>query len=338
MFKRGGRWWTKISYEGRIIQKSTGTGDKRLAQQIEAQIRTELVKGVYFEKRKGEYVTVSELMEIYSKKHSASAKGEIARRNEKFLVKKVLEHFGNLVLTGLSPHRIEEYIEVRRRDGRSNVTIHHELALLKHAFKLAMIKWDMIDRTPFDKVTLPNGDRKRTRFLTREEAGLVIKASPDWLRPIVIVALDTGLRISNILNLTWKQADTFSRVVQLEKTKNKKPVSIPMTDRVFDTLNELRKGSRVSLTYVFTHPSGEPFKRGGASSAFRKVCRKLGIGDFTFHGLRHTFCSWLAIEGANLADIASLAGHSDLTSTMRYSHLNHERKKEVMKRLEKAGQ
>ena len=250
MFKRGGKWWLKIHHAGGLIQKSTGTGDKSLARQIEAQVRLELVKGVYFEKRKGEHVTVAELMEMYFQKYSASVKGETARRNENFLVRKILEYFGSLPLIKLSPLKIEEYVEIRGGEGVGSVTIYHELALLKHAFKLAVIRWDLIDRTPFDKVTLPKGDRMRTLFLSREEADSVIESSPDWLRPIVIVALDTGLRISNVVNLTWKQVDMSSRTVCLEKTKNKKPVSIPMLDRVYETLVGLRKGPHVSLVLV----------------------------------------------------------------------------------------
>lgn len=337
MFKRGGKWWLKITHAGSVIQKSTGTGDKALARQIEAQVRLELVEGVYFEKRKGEHVTVTELMEMYFQKYSASVKGETARRNEKFLARKILEYFGSLSLSQVSPLKIEEYIEVRRKEGMGDVTIHHELALLKHAFKLAMKRWDLIDRTPFDKVTLPKGDRMRTRFLSREEADSIIESSPDWLKPIVVVALGTGLRISNIVNLTWKQANMSSRTVCLEKTKNKRPLSIPMLNSVYETLNGLRKGVQVSLVHVFTNPSGEPYSRYEVSRAFKSVCLGLGIKDMTFHGLRHTFCSWLAIEGANPVDIASLAGHADLKTTMRYSHLNHERKKEVIKRLDRTA-
>lgn len=156
------------------------------------------------------------------------------------------------------------------------------------------------------------------------------------MKPIVVVALGTGLRISNIIDLTWKQVDMSSRTICLEKTKNKKPVSIPMLDSVYETLVGLRQGSHVSLVRVFTKPSGESYNRHEVSRAFKAVCLGLGMKDMNFHGLRHTFCSWLAIEGANPADIASLAGHADLQTTMRYSHLNHERKKEVIKRLEPA--
>lgn len=168
MFKRGGKWWLKIHHAGGLIQKSTGTGDKSLARQIEAQVRLELVKGVYFEKQNGEHITVAELMEMYFQKYSASVKGEIARRNEKFLARKILENFGSLPLVKLSPQKIDQYVESRGKDGVSDVTIHHELVLLKHAFKLAVLRWDLIQQTPFDKVTLPKGDKQRTRFLSRE--------------------------------------------------------------------------------------------------------------------------------------------------------------------------
>ena len=335
MYKRGGKWWVKIRHEGRTIQRSTGTGEKRLAQKIEAQVRAELTKGQYFKTRKGEKITVQDLMEIYFEKHSKVNKCEYTQKNEGRLSKRILEHFGDLYLNHVTPTHIESFITSRGRDGVSDTTIHHELALMKHAFKLALKKWDLIDVTPFDKVTLPKGDKQRTRFLTREEADQVLAASPEWLTPIIIVALNTGLRISNLTFLTWKQADVFNRTIHIEKTKNGKPVSIPMTDQVYKTLNELRRGNNVSLAWVFPRPDGKPYYRDSISKAFKRTCREVGINDITFHGLRHTFCSWLAIEGANPVDIAALAGHEDLKSTMRYSHLNQERKREVIKRLER---
>ena len=210
-------------------------------------------------------------------------KTKSTQETDVYLSKKLMIYFGDLYLNQVKPKVIEEYIEFRRKEGVTDTTIHHELVSLKHAFKLGVTKWDLADNTPFDKVNLPRGDRQRTRFLTREEAAMILDHASDVIRPFIIVALDTGLRISNICNLTWKQADVFSRTIRIEKPKNGKPISIPMTDRVHETLNEIKKNSSISLAYFFPSADGLPSRRNFVSKSFKRICNELGIRDISFH-------------------------------------------------------
>ncbi len=350
MFKKKGskNWWIKIRHRGKIIEKSTETSNKELAKKIEAKVRVDIIEEKYFNVRKSKNLTIAELLDLYDQKHSAIKKKPQVRKNENFLIKRFRELLGKEKAKNLFPSRIEEYMvqrrnegkrsikpngEVRRTGGISDVTLHHELSLVKHAYYLA-IKWGILKHNPFDSVTLPKGDKQRTRYLSIEESIIVVKESPDWLRPMIIFGLDTGLRLTNICELNWNQIDFFSKTIHIEKTKNKAGVCIPMTERVLQTLKDLRKDDSFPIDWVF----GKKYKRDQVSKAFKRVCRRVQLDDVTFHTLRHSFCSHLAINGANLNDIASIAGHKDLRSARRYSHLNNDRKREVIKGLEAGRQ
>jgi integrase len=347
MFKKKGskNWWIKIRHRGRVIEKSTETPNKELAKKIEAKVRVDLIEEKYFDSRESSELTIVKLLDMYDQKHSATKKKPQVRKNENFLIKRFRELLGKEKAKHLSASRIEKYMTQRRIEGKrsiktngevkrigdiSEVTLHHELALVKHAYYLAINNWGILKHNPFDSVTLPKGDRQRTRFLSVEESIKVVKESPAWLRPMVILGLDTGLRITNICELAWNQVDFFSKTIQIEKTKNQEGVCIPMTERALKTIKGFRRDDSFSDIWVF----GKKYKRDQVSKAFKRVCRRLQLDDVTFHTLRHSFCSHLAINGANLNDIASVAGHKDLRSARRYSHLNSDRKREVIKGLE----
>jgi hypothetical protein len=153
---------------------------------------------------------------MYDQKHSTTKKKPQVRKNKNFLIKRFLELLGKEKAKYLSPSRIEEYMtqrrieekrsiktnsEIKRIGDISEVTLHHELALVKHAYYLAINKWGILKHNLFNSVTLPKGDKQRTRFLSVEESIKVVKESPDWLRPMLILGLGIGLRPTKICEL-----------------------------------------------------------------------------------------------------------------------------------------
>ena len=142
---------------------------------------------------------------------------------------------------------------------------------------------------------------------------------PDWLKPIVIIARETGLRLSNIANLKWSQVNLFNKSIIIETTKNGDPLGLPMTDNVYRALKELNKVRRLDSDYIFGK-DGKPFRRWWISKSFKKVCQQAGIENLRFHDLRHDFCSKLVQRGVELYTVAILAGHRDIKTTQRYAH------------------
>ena len=152
---------------------------------------------------------------------------------------------------------------------------------------------------------------------------------PDWLRPVVLIARDTGLRLSNIANLRWKKVNLFNKMIIVETTKNGEPVGIPMNENVYQVLKNLNKVRRIDSDFIFGK-NGKPFRRWWISKSFKKVCEKAGIENFRFHDLRHDFCSRLVQRGVDLYTVAALAGHKNITTTQRYAHLSPEKLKSAV--------
>ncbi len=328
MYLRGQIWWTKIRHDGKKVEKSLGTSNRRLAQAIEAKIRIEIIEGIYFKKQKGNKITVSSLISKYLAEHSKPNKAEKTYQNDIYFSKRILQRFGNKLLSDVSSSHISKFITDRRNDGVGDVTINHELRLLRHAYNLAIHDWELIDESPFTKIKIPSGDVKRVRYLSPDEEKKLMNALPQWLRPIVTIARETGLRLSNVVNLEWNQVNIFSKMIILEKTKNGEPHSVPMTENVLNVLKTfyMDKDNSKENSYVFGYgKDGRPFNRSWISKSFRDTCRRVGIRDFRFHDLRHDFCSRLVQKGADLYSVAGLAGHKDIKTTQRYAHLSPEK-------------
>ena len=187
----------------------------------------------------------------------------------------------------------------------------------------------------------------RIRYLTLEEYDrLLIALDPEtlrenpynagrdfsqllnvYLRPIVLVALHSGLRRSEILSLRRQSIDWQNRRIIVEHTKNGERRIIPMNGTLYETLRRLP--ARLDSDSLF--PGVKP---NIVTLAFRRAVKRAKIVDFRFHDLRHSFASHLTMGGANLRAIQTLLGHKDLRMTMRYSHLSPEHLQGAVKALD----
>jgi integrase len=145
------------------------------------------------------------------------------------------------------------------------------------------------------------------------------------LKPIVVMALNTGCRKSEILNLQWDQVDLKHGFILLDHTKNGERKEIPINGTLKESLEALFQGTRerprrLDIPWVYydtrTGNSYQDIKR-----AFNTACFKAGIRDFHFHDLRHYFASHLVMSGFDLNTVRELLGHKTLTMTLRYAHL-----------------
>ena len=141
------------------------------------------------------------------------------------------------------------------------------------------------------------------------------------LKPIVLIAVHTGMRQDNILSITWQQADLNRGVITLEHTKNGERQGIPMNTTVKNMLSELNKIRHIKNQYVFPTSTGTKIDNSKVGKWFRDACKKAGIRDFRFHDLRHTCASWLVQSGIDLYVVQRLLGHRDGNMTRRYAHL-----------------
>jgi integrase len=210
--------------------------------------------------------------------------------------------------------------------GAKPATIVKELGLLRRMYNIARKQWKWKIANPVSDIELPKVRNERVRYLESDEYTRLFTALDEsdkkWLKSFVVIALNTGLRLSNLCDLQRSEVNLFNRmiVISAEKMKNDDYIGIPLTDRAYSELKELLKFPDIS-GYVF-HDNGEKVYPVKVQRAFAKVLKKAKITNFHFHDLRHTFASYLRQRGVNLHTISKLLGHKDTRMTNRYSHLS----------------
>jgi len=183
------------------------------------------------------------------------------------------------------------------------------------------VEWDMVEQDTLKRIRKVKHLRedRRLRYLeSREECQKLIQACDAHLRPIVITALNSGLRKGNVLGLKWSNIDLKNGFILVDMTKNGERVEIPINQTLRNTLLEIPR--RLDGGYIFHDPiTDKPY--GDVKHSFSAACRRAGIRDFHFHDLRHTFASHLIMAGVDLTTVSRLLGHKDIKMTLRYAHL-----------------
>ena len=216
------------------------------------------------------------------------------------------------------------------------LTFNRELACLKNVFTMA-IKWCKASENPVKQVRLIREDNGRTRFLTEEEEARLLAHCRAELRSIVIAALHTGFRKSELLSLTWGNVDFRHLLITVRAAyaKNGEARSVPMTSMLTETLKTIRINGDPTAP-VFRARDGSWYR--DISTAFATAVRRAGIVDFTFHDLRHTFASRLVMAGVDLTTVKELMGHKHIAMTLRYAHLSPGHKRSAIAVLDRLGE
>ena len=317
IYKRGRIWHMSfLTKNGIQIRKSTNTSSNKLAKDIFAKVKSEVAEGKWLDVSTEERVTFKELTDRYMEEHSR-VKKKSSKRDELSL-SYLNPFFGDLTLAEVTPQLISRYKSTRLLAGAKPATLNRELALAKHAFNLALKEWEWCTVNPFSRVKMEKENNARDRVLTYGEEDSLLNACPKWLRDIVEFALNTGARMGEILELTWKDVDLFRRVVVIHQGKTEQNKTIPLTPTAMDVLKRRVRHIRTSL--VFPSVNGTRITNTNLGRAFRKALKRAGIEGFRFHDLRHTFASRLAMAGKDLYVIQKLLGHREPRMVQRYAH------------------
>jgi integrase len=236
-----------------------------------------------------------------------------------YALKALKSEFSGMRLSSITPHAIDRYKRKRKQEGRSEVTINRELAFLKNMFTVA-IQWCKAADNPVKKVEIYREDNSRTRFLTEEEEERLLAECQPHIHCVIVTAIHTGLRKSELLGLTWNNVNFEHRLVTVEAAyaKNREARSGPMSSCLTETLKPIRISD--PNVPVFLNSKGMPYR--DISRAFNSAVGRAGIQDFTFHDLRYTFASRLVMRGVDLATVKELMGHKHINMTLRYAHLS----------------
>lgn len=210
------------------------------------------------------------------------------------------------------------------------------MACLSHALTVAANEWQWIDSNPMLKVKKPKLPPSRARFLDDEERTALLEACRQsrcpYLYPIVVIALSTGARYSEIMNLRWKDVDLDRGMARLERTKNKERRALHLASHALQLIKDLHATAKPNKTdFLFPRADGmAPFT---IKKHWLTALKEAGIEDFRFHDLRHSAASYLAMNGATLAEIAEVLGHKTLQMVKRYAHLSEQHTAKVVARM-----
>lgn len=210
---------------------------------------------------------------------------------------------------------VQRYVTKRASEASAH-SVQKELNVLKHLLRLA-IEWEIIPFSPALTVKAPRVPAGRVRYLQPTELRALVTQSPEWLKPIVVIAASTGMRRSEILGLRWLDVDLLNARVLLPQTKNGDGRIVYLNQSALSAFYSVPRSEATATDRVFQHLSPEQ-----VSVAFSRVCRRLKVLDFRFHDLRHTAASWLRMQGADIHTVAQLLGHKDLRMAARYQHLS----------------
>jgi len=263
--------------------------------------------------------TVGELIAHYVKTVSGR-KSVGSQHRDRLILAKFVSRWGTLLLRDLTTLQIEEYMAERLAQV-SFATISKELGVLKSAFRCA-VRWTWASRSPFIGIVLNQEGTARTRWLSDNEELRLLAHCPDWLRDIVIVGLDSGLRPGNLVGLqcSWVQRGQTCLHIPREQTKtNKLPLTIPLTTRAADIIH--RYLERAWSQHLFVSTAGHPYTCAQVNRKLQRAAFTAGLRDICLYTLRHSFISRLVQAGVSLPEVAALAGHRDVRMSMRYAHL-----------------
>lgn len=313
--KKKGRtnYYIRFTIDGVRIQECAHTTNKTEAR-------------LYEEKRKREVRQEILLGQKPKKLWTEAAKKWIKERAHKKTISQdirtlawINKHWKDKYLQELTKKDITHLITLKQKNKVSSATINRLLSLIKAIFNQAKTDWEWVDSFPYIKqLKEPPG---RVKWLTKEEAGVLLSQLPNHLKLMARFSLATGLRQSNVKNLQWSDIDLVNKrlIVKGEHFKNGNNFGIPLNNEALSVLQEILSSDEKHAAYIFVYKGNKISQL--STKAWFKALKRCGIEDFRWHDLRHTWASWFVQSGGSLQELQVLGGWKNFNMVLRYAHL-----------------
>lgn len=293
---------------------------KQEAQEWATQTEYQLNSGLFVNRNEAERIQFSDLIDRYLVEVSPLKKGHKQEAPRLNALKKSIGQFR--VLQIQSKH-IAEYRDSRLKMGKSNSAVLNELSLISQVFEMAIKEWSIpLSCNPCKLIRKPKQPQGRERRLSNSEEIRLINGSKasraPLLHPLIVIALETGMRLGEMLSLTWNNIDIAKRIAHLPTTKNGEKRTVPLSSKAVITLSGIPRN--ITSPRVFWTWSAKD----GVANVWKRTCKKADIEDLHFHDLRHEATSRFFERGLNMMEVASITGHKTLQMLKRYTHLKAE--------------
>ncbi|MDY0261898.1 site-specific integrase [Syntrophotalea acetylenica] len=311
--KRGPyQWQVKIRRKGYPLQSKTFETEED-AKKWARLIESEMDRGIFVCQAEAEKTTLEEALKRYKREITPGKKGKKQEESRINILSR--SPLGPRYLASIRGTDVAKYRDERLLE-RSPITVNNELILLSHLYTVAKKEWGMEGlRNPVRDIRKPKQPSGRDRRLRPGEEERLLKHTPPRLRPLIVLALETAMRLGELVNLRWENINLARRTAHLPETKNDSARTVPLST---SAIKEFKALPRHLDGQIFTYSAN------AASIAFSDLVKKQEIENLRFHDLRHEATSRLFEKGLNPMEVASITGHKTLQMLKRYTHLRAE--------------
>ncbi len=310
----------------RIIK---AVGPKKEAEAYLGKVVAAIREGRFFDVKKENKTTFKELLDAYVEKVKDQ---RFYQTSVSYFIPVLKKRFGEKLLSEIDYKALEDFRDERKKTPtqhgtpRSERTVNIEMSILRRMFRKG-VKWEMVEKNPFDNADdlFYKENNRRERALSEDEVKRLIDACPKYLKPIVVTAIYTGLRKSDIFNLKWRDIDLEKGLIRLEEAKTGKTRNIVLNSDMITLLQSVPE----KCQYVFPNKHGKPFK--DIKRSFETALKEAKVEQsddrrykIVFHTLRHTCISLLTERGADTTAVKNYVAHASEEMTKHYTHLSKE--------------
>ncbi|EFK95606.1 phage integrase family protein [sediment metagenome] len=274
IYRRGKTYWISYTENGRSYRESAKSDNKRAAEDLLHKRKHEIREGIFFPGHNLSSVSFKDMAGTYWDLH---AKQKPSAQTTQYHLKMLVDFFGSTPLDKIKVPDILQYLNgVKERSSAATANRHHNI--LRAIFNRAL-EWEKFNGTnPAAKVKQFRVENSRTQFLEMADITRLLAACDSEIEPIVSLAILTGMRRGEIVNLRWEHIDMKNGIIHVLKTKSGEPREIPIASNLMPILEARRKGDGGPVFNISTR---------ALNSHFSKALKLAGIAGFRFHDLRH---------------------------------------------------
>lgn len=333
LYQRGAVWYLDFRHHGRRHVIKIGRHITRsVAAEIAQVKRAAILRGEAGITRTRQALPFTVARAHFERWAEANKKPHTVRTYRECL-RRLAESFEGKCLSEISPFLIEQHKQRRIRE-HARVRCNRELAVLKTLFHFCRAQRLYEGPNPVTEVAMLKEPARRLRFLEPEEEQRLIEAARSPLKELIVLGVNTGLRIAaEALRLRWEDVDWRRGLLTVPAAYAKSGTTrtIPLNARAVEALTALRASA--TGPYVFSKPNGAPYR--SMNTSFTRALRDAGLAGtgVSLHTLRHTFASRLVQAGTDLRTVQELGGWSDLSLVQRYAHVGPSHKHQAVSRI-----
>ncbi len=277
-------------------------------------IESEMDRGIFINRQEADRITIGELIDRYIQEVTPLKRSAKNDQQRMLFLKK---YFGHYIVSQLQSKHIATYRDKRLAEGKQGSTVIKEIGSMSHLLDISIKDWGIpLVNNIASLVRKPRQAKGRDRRLIDEEELVLIQAAKNskspLLAPIITLALETGMRLGELLSLVWSNIDLNKQIALLPITKNGESRTVPLSKKAIETLRNIPR--KINDSRVFwTWKQPDSFE-----NAWRRMLSNTTIQDLRFHDLRHEACSRFFERGFNIMETAHISFH-DVESTLKKS-------------------